>query len=772
MEIKEFSKKNYWVFLLIAIFLVSFYFRLIPGTKMEYPQLLEIDTHFFLRMAEYIIEHGELPAHDSLAGWGTIPGGPNRNLDFLVTLWIYPMMYFVLHPLFGVSMYWVAVWSPAFLGALQVLFMFFLAKELFNSNKVGLLAAAFLGCASGVLYRVSAGYIEKEPVAGMLMILGLYFFVKAFKEREIKKDARWSYLLTHPFSIIDKLKFDAEKTNTVRTIAYALTSGFFFAMMTGASGQIRIPMLMIGASLIVFLFLNRYSKNLIFAHAIMFITYLIGARVFAVAPPLTDVGNVLNFVVLGLMTMRYVTERFGLVKKEHLPYLIPVLVIGLVFATAVASYVLVDVGSWVSDITERVANPLTLGVIPSTVAESQGVGDFANGSLSNFGTGYAVSFYQWPSFIIYFSAIYFSLLGILLMCYEFVFKKRELEYVMVVVMYIMFMILAMGAARLEFHFSFPLAISAGYFLARGGSYVLAWGQKTLKGKRFQYLKIAGGIFIGVVIFTNYAGAWVMANNINGPLTEDFKQALTWLRDNTPEDAVLLEWWDYGWWYQYIAKKITIVDGGYHDRTPTQDVAKFYTEPLSENADPYSSLSFLKNYTVSYVMVSSDLIPKFGAMSKIANWGEKVDVLPTFNLAKNYQEGDKILLEYGGGDQTILVAYSVTSDGNNTAIKNITALVKMSQGQAYVRDIGIGNQIIRTNRSNSIPGMIYFAGNAVVFVPEAVEDCVFIRLFLFDGSGMEKYFEKVYDNLGIKIYKVKYENFPAGITGQYINTAER
>jgi len=172
------------------------------------------------------------------------------------------------------------------------------------------------------------------------------------------------------------------------------------------------------------------------------------------------------------------------------------------------------------------------------------------------------------------------------------------------------------------------------------------------------------------------------------------------------------------------------------------------------------------------MVSSDLIPKFGAMSKIANWGEKIDVLPTFNLAKNYQEGDKILLEYGGGDQIILVAYSMTSDGNNTAIKNITAIVKMPQGQAYVRDMGIGNQIIRTNRSNSIPGMIYFAGNAVVFVPEAAEDCVFIRLFLFDGNGMEKYFEKVYDNLGIKIYKVKYENFPAGITGQYINVADR
>ena len=69
-------------------------------------------------------------------------------------------------------------------------------------------------------------------------------------------------------------------------------------------------------------------------------------------------------------------------------------------------------------------------------------------------------------------------------------------------------------------------------------------------------------------------------------------------------------------------------------------------------------------------------------------------------------------------------------------------------------------------------MVYFAGNAVIYIPESVQDCVFVRLYLFDGSGMEEYFKKVYDKMGIKIYEVLYENFPENITGEYINAADR
>jgi dolichyl-diphosphooligosaccharide--protein glycosyltransferase len=772
MDTRGSVKKNYWVFALIIIFIASLYIRCIPGTKLVYPQLLEIDTHYVLRLSEYIVEHGYLPEHDSIAGWGTVPGGPDRNKEQIITLWAYPIVYFILNPFFGVSVYWVGVWAPAFFGALQVLFMYFLGKELFNDRRIGLLSAAFLAFAPGILYRVSAGWMEKEAVAGIFIVLGFYFFVKSFKEQTVNKETSWRHLITHPFSLLDRVKLDAEKIKAVKTVAYGITSGFFFTLLAGSSGQIRISTLMIMAFVMVSLLLNRYSKRLFYSYIATFISYFIMSRVFAASPGITDIDNIANYVAVGFIVIRYLIEKFEVIEKKYMPYVMPALAAVGIFAVIILSYVFVDFGAYLAGTLDRIANPLTQGVIPSTVAESQSVGHFLYDSVSNFGTGYAVSAFEWPQFMIYFSAMYFSVFGIALMCYEFIFKKHDLEFILVAAMYVSGIILAIGAARLAFQFAFPFAIATGYCLIRGGSYALNAGKKALKDKGYRYLKVTGGVLIGLILLTNFAAAWVMANGISTPMTDDFYQAMIWLRDNTPEDAVLLEWWDYGWWYQYIAKKITLVDGGYHDRRPTQDVAKFFTEPLSETPDSYSSLNFLKNYTIDYVMVSSDLIPKFGAMSKIANWGEKIDVLPVLNLNKNYQEGDKILLEYGGGEQTILVAYSVGSEGNETFVQNMTALVKTSQGQAYLKKIGVGNQILVSDRPNTIPGLLYFAGNAVIYVPEAVENCVFVRLYLFDGAGMENYFEKVYDKLGIKIYKVKYENFPTNITGGYIDAVDR
>jgi len=772
MEVVEITKKNYWAFLLLIIFLTALYIRCIPGTKLVYPQLLEIDTHYFLRMGEYIVEHGKLPENDYVAGWGTIPNGPNRNYYEIVALWTFPMFYFILKPFMpDITMYWIGVWIPAFLGALSVVLMYFLGKELFNDRRIGLLTAAFLAFTPGILYRSSAGWMDKEVIVGIFMVLAFYFFVKSFKESEIKKDASWIYILSHPLTLLDKIKIEESKIKDIKTVVYGFLSALFFVLYSGSSGQVRISLLLIGFAIIFALLFNRYSKRLFLGYISTFIPYLLFSRVFAYAPDILDFSHIVNLIALAFLLIRYVTEKFNVIEKKYIPFITPILLILAVFVTGIMSYVIPDVGMWVADKIERITNPLTNAVIPSTVAESQSVGDFFATSTSYFGTGYAIIAFQWPSFILIFSGIYFALLGLLLISYEMLFKKGGFEHFFVFTSFLITLILAIGAARLAFQFAYPYAILAGYFLIRGGGYVSMYLTKMKSGLR-KYIKVTGGLLIGMIILANFASAWVMANNITTPLTEDFYQAMIWLRDNTPENAVLLEWWDYGWWYQYIAKKITLVDGGYHDREPTQDIAKFYTEPFSEDPTPYSSLNFLKNYSVDYVMVSSDLIPKFGAMSKIANWGAKIDVLPVFGLSNNYQEGNKVLLEYGGPQQTIIVAYSVENVGNDTMLKNITALVKMPQGQAYIKKIAIGNQIIVNDKPNSIPGLLYFAGNSVVYIPEAVEDCVFVRLFFFDGKGLEKYFEKVYDNLGIKIYKVLYENFPENITGYYINAADR
>ena len=35
--------------------------------------------------------------------------------------------------------------------------------------------------------------------------------------------------------------------------------------------------------------------------------------------------------------------------------------------------------------------------------------------------------------------------------------------------------------------------------------------------------------------------------------------MQWLRENTPEDAVIASWWDYGYWISTLAERKTLAD---------------------------------------------------------------------------------------------------------------------------------------------------------------------------------------------------------------------
>jgi dolichyl-diphosphooligosaccharide--protein glycosyltransferase len=43
------------------------------------------------------------------------------------------------------------------------------------------------------------------------------------------------------------------------------------------------------------------------------------------------------------------------------------------------------------------------------------------------------------------------------------------------------------------------------------------------------------------------------------IIDDFREAYYWLRQNTPEDAVVMSWWDYGYQIAGMADRPTLVD---------------------------------------------------------------------------------------------------------------------------------------------------------------------------------------------------------------------
>ena len=40
-------------------------------------------------------------------------------------------------------------------------------------------------------------------------------------------------------------------------------------------------------------------------------------------------------------------------------------------------------------------------------------------------------------------------------------------------------------------------------------------------------------------------------------TNDWLDALEWIKNNTPKDAVVASWWDYGYWIQTLGERATL-----------------------------------------------------------------------------------------------------------------------------------------------------------------------------------------------------------------------
>ena len=73
----------------------------------------------------------------------------------------------------------------------------------------------------------------------------------------------------------------------------------------------------------------------------------------------------------------------------------------------------------------------------------------------------------------------------------------------------------------------------------------------------------------------YGGSYLLAP------TNDWPDAMLWLKTNTPEDAKILSWWDYGYWIGTLGDRTTYADNATLDTQIIKKTAQmFYSSPDS------------------------------------------------------------------------------------------------------------------------------------------------------------------------------------------------
>ncbi len=82
-------------------------------------------------------------------------------------------------------------------------------------------------------------------------------------------------------------------------------------------------------------------------------------------------------------------------------------------------------------------------------------------------------------------------------------------------------------------------------------------------------------------------------------TSDWPDALDWLKENTPEDAVVAAWWDYGYWITTLGERTTLADNATLSTEKIQKIAQMF---LSSPDKAYRILTeeLDADYVVVYV----------------------------------------------------------------------------------------------------------------------------------------------------------------------------
>ncbi|MFT4892244.1 MAG: asparagine N-glycosylation enzyme membrane subunit Stt3 [Candidatus Nanohaloarchaea archaeon] len=327
---------DHWGFLAAStIFLFALYIRYMPVQGMKYFQAL--DPYWIFRQSQHLALEGNIPAVDFMRYFPyNAPFNVFNNGNIIFPALMYWMGPFLV---FGSFLEW-AQFYPALMGALGVFVTYFLGKELYDKS-AGVAAAFFLATIPGVLHRTSAGFFEKEPIGSFFMVVSLYFFTRAWKEK-----------------------------NQVLGILSGLALGAFSISWGGS----QFLWLLYPLVVLVMMFINEDIESLVAAYTPVVIVAggfaaIVNPGKFSITSS-TLMGNV---GLLAFLWSRYLVEEFKLIKKDYIPYYTP--------ATSAFGLIMLMLSPLYSDFLENIFFSLIGkvtqsggGVIAGTVAENAPAG--------------------------------------------------------------------------------------------------------------------------------------------------------------------------------------------------------------------------------------------------------------------------------------------------------------------------------------------------------------------------------------------------------------
>lgn len=554
------------VIVLSLIFIVAVAVRLLPLRFGFY--LSEFDPYLQWRMTEYVVKNGFLAWfswHDTMSWypWGmTMAQGNLYGVAFTVAA-----VYMFLHAI-GVqtTVFEVTVLFPVFAGALTSIACYYLGKDLWGRG-AGMLAALFMALNPSNISRTTLGFLRHEPLGILLMILVFIFFLRA-----------------------------NQKGRSLRgTITYSILAGLTLFYLAASWAASYYPMDLLVLYTAVLVLTGKYTRQLLVSYVG---TYGVFLLLTPLGVPKTGFGILtsLSFLVIPGVAILLLAREAGsqLPTWRYRTYALvvaSVVLVGLAYALVALNIMQLPSGKFLSTL-----NPFTRLDMPivESVAEHRPA--------------------TWASFFYEYQTLTF--LGL----FGFFFIVRRLRDTDI------FLILA---ALTSLYFSGSLVrltlILAPTFSLLAGIATVEMAKPAVDILRqaviFPKRRIPGLIKIGrefglavlliliiaiVPAFSKavaaaYAPATIATSSIpivpgEGAKYQDWLEALTWVRDNTPQSTVVMAWWDYGYWITALADRRTLADNGTQNTTQIAMIAQMFMR------NETTAIPMMQKYNVSYVMI--------------------------------------------------------------------------------------------------------------------------------------------------------------------------
>jgi len=574
--------------LIIGILALSFSLSfMIRAQPLEYGfELNEYDPFFNYRATQFVAENG-LPAYlewnDDLS-WH--PHGRDVSTTSQVMLHATTA---TLYQIFGMgtSLYDFTIWFPVVIGSLTAIIIFALVRTI-GGTTAGLFASLFFAVSPIIIMRGSIGWFKSEP-------LGLFYGLLAV------------YLL------LSGIKSDKGKVS----IAKIVGAGILLSFGLASWGGIQFFILPIGLFFLALPFLRKDSKfiiwtSVIFTSVFLLVTVLFDYLVLSSSPDQTSSSATLQYLIwtipsslnglfligcTGFLVVYVIIRK--VLGKNQLRNGLALLGGAIIAGIAIASSGMINLPSFRY---LNAANPLLI----TTDMLTDSVSEHATSTID-------ISFYFFSILMV------FAGLGAWLLFQKKVNRSLKIKGEMAAFALIIgFLGIYFSSAfvRLEVFGSISVIILSSIGVSILISKILKEGHKPASAvTKISFLAIIVALLMVPMVYPEKLN-W--SNNNDGlPITilnsgsgydistNDWADAMQWLRENTPEDAVIASWWDYGYWISTLGERKTLADNATLIDWQIRKIAAMY---MSTPEDAWRILTSDVDTNVSsyYVTLPTDI----------------------------------------------------------------------------------------------------------------------------------------------------------------------